>query len=101
MADWSRSKMSFDIRRLELGDEKTWREAVEAIISTEDRENRLISLSNSRNALGDDRCYLVLAYSNSAPIGLLTAYRFPDTEGCTKTDWRSKKDSNPRYQSDC
>ena len=71
---------TIEIRRLGVGDAALWLAAVETIISSADREGRLLSAAEADTALADDRCYLLTVTEESHPIGLLNAYRFPDAE---------------------
>jgi ribosomal protein S18 acetylase RimI-like enzyme len=68
------------IDRMGSSDAAVWRLAVETIIAADDRENKLLTTTESADALADTRCYAFLASTGGAPIGLLTAYRFPDLE---------------------
>jgi GNAT superfamily N-acetyltransferase len=62
------------------GDELRWREAVSKVISSDERDGQLISGAEAVVAIDDDRCYLLISEIGDAPIGILTAYRFPDLE---------------------
>ncbi len=66
------------VRRLRGGDGRVWRDAVAALLSDAVDPNELISPGDVEAALDDDRCYLIVAGSNASPVGLLSAYRFPD-----------------------
>ena len=70
-----------DVHRVRPGDEAYWAEAVAALVPEDDRDGRLASAADLAHALGDARCYLFLALLDATPIGLLSAYRFPDVEG--------------------
>jgi ribosomal protein S18 acetylase RimI-like enzyme len=66
------------IFRLKSGDERLWSEAVAAVILEEDRDGQLASERELSRTLADLRCYLFIAMENSEPVGLLSAYRFPN-----------------------
>src|SRR5215510_13611408 len=66
------------VRRLTKGDESLWRSAVSAVIAAADRDGRLASAAEVAGALSDERCYLLVAMQGADPVGLLSAYRFPD-----------------------
>jgi GNAT superfamily N-acetyltransferase len=66
------------VRRLKSGDERLWSDAVVAVISEEDRDGKLASERELSRGLADLRCYFFVAMENSDPIGLLSAYRFPN-----------------------
>lgn len=69
-----------DVCRAAQGDEARWLEAVEALVAEADRDGKLVSTPELTQALDDARCYLYLAFLGEAPVGLLSAYRFPDVE---------------------
>lgn len=69
-----------NIRRLEKGEETLWLAAVETLISEEVRDGELASIADLTSAVDDAGCYLYLALLDSKPVGLLSAYRFPDVE---------------------
>ena len=48
------------------------------LLSGGDRDDSLIALEDARDALSDQRCYLVIAEDDSGVVGLLSAYRFPN-----------------------
>ena len=66
--------------RVETGDEALWARAVASLISKDDHDRRLASPAELTDAAADSRCYLYVALIDSEPIGLLSAYRFPDVE---------------------
>jgi len=68
------------IRRAIEGDEALWLSAVAAIISADERDGRIASRTDLAAALADSRCYLFRALSGESPVGLLSAYAFPDVE---------------------
>lgn len=72
--------MTVSVRRLRVGESPTWRAAVERIIASEERDDALIPESDAEKALGDERCYMIVAEADATPVGLLSAYRFPDLE---------------------
>lgn len=69
-----------NVIRVETGDEKLWATAVARLISEDDRDRQLVSPVDLTDAFADSRCYLFVALIDSEPIGLLSAYRFPDVE---------------------
>ena len=70
-----------NIRRAQPGDENLWLGAVAALTaSDEQRDRSRVSRDDVAAALADTRCYLYVALSSSDPVGLLSAYRFPDVE---------------------
>ena len=68
------------VRRLGSGDGALWRSAVELLVPDEDRDGELISEDEAEASLEDDRCYLLVAERDGQPVGLLSAFRFPDIE---------------------
>ena len=66
------------VRRLTSGDESLWAEAVASVNAEENRDGRLASEREIAQGLADPRCYLFIAMQNTDPVGLLSAYRFPD-----------------------
>lgn len=66
------------VRRLTSGEESLWSKAVAVLVAEENREGSLASQREIVQALGDSRCYLVVAEEEANPVGLLSAYRFPD-----------------------
>ena len=66
------------VRRASPADAELWRAAARSILSAEDRDGRLATPADVAGALADERCYLFLASEGETPIGLLSAYRFPD-----------------------
>ena len=66
------------IRRAKAGDEELWRSAVSSVLSETDRGGRIACSEHIASALGDPRCLLFLAFSEGTPVGLLSAYVFPD-----------------------
>lgn len=66
-----------DVRRLGKGETATWRDAVAGLLQDPDNEE-LLSATGIDAALGDDRCYLVVAEDGEGVAGLLSAYRFPN-----------------------
>ncbi|AZT82359.1 GNAT family N-acetyltransferase [Marinobacter sp. NP-4(2019)] len=66
------------VHRLTSGEESLWSRAVSVVVAEEDREGPLVSQREIAQALGDSRCYLVVAEADGDPVGLLSAYRFPD-----------------------
>lgn len=68
------------IRRAGPGDEALWAAAVAALVAADDRDGRLVSPPELADALQDSRCYLFVAAQGDRPLGLLSAYRFPDVE---------------------
>ena len=74
------TSMKVETRRAAPGDENAWRGAVEQVISSEDRDDELISYDETETALADDRCYMLIAEVDEDPVGLLSGYRFPDLE---------------------
>lgn len=68
-----------DIRRMKRGDETLWLAAVGSLVAETDRDG-IVTRSELTRALDDDRCYLYLVLNGDEPIGLLSAYRFPDVE---------------------
>ena len=69
-----------DVRRVKRGDEALWLAAVRSLVAEADRDAKLVKQAELTLALDDDRCYLYLALLGDVPIGLLSAYRFPDVE---------------------
>jgi len=68
------------VRRLGAGEEALWSRAVAALVPAEDRDGQLASAPELIRTLEDVRCYLYLAFRDGDPVGLLSAYRFPDAE---------------------
>lgn len=68
------------VRRLGAGEEALWSRAVAALVAADDRDERLASAAELIRTLEDARCYLYVAFRDGDPVGLLTAYRFPDAE---------------------
>lgn len=66
------------VRRLRSGEESLWSKAVSVVIAEENPEESWASQRDVAQALGDSRCYLVVAEVRGEPVGLLSAYRFPD-----------------------
>lgn len=66
------------IHRLTSGEEDLWSKAVAVIVAEENREGPLASQREVAQALADLRCYLFVAEEDADPVGLLSAYRFPD-----------------------
>lgn len=69
-----------NIHRVKSGSEALWRKAVHTLVAEEDRCGKLASISDLIHAFSDSRCYFFLASLDSNPVGLLSAYRFPDVE---------------------
>ena len=65
-------------RRLTSGDESLWSKAVASVIAGENCDGRLASEREIARCLTDPRCYLFIAMQDTDPVGLLSAYRFPD-----------------------
>ena len=70
-----------EIHRMGSGDEELWSRAVAGILSPQDREGRLAPIDELTHTLCDARCYLYVALQGDEPIGLLSAYEFPDAVG--------------------
>lgn len=68
----------FEVRRARPGDERLWLSAVESILSQEQRDGGAATHDEVASALADARCHLLLAASGGTPLGLLSAYVFPD-----------------------
>lgn len=66
------------VRRLTSGEQSLWSKAVSVVVAEEDRKGPLASHREIVQALGDSRCYLIVAEADGEPVGLLSAYRFPD-----------------------
>jgi ribosomal protein S18 acetylase RimI-like enzyme len=66
-----------NVRRLVCGDEKLWSQAAVAVIGAGQGE-RLATEREVAVALADPRSYLFVATREAKPVGLLSAYRFPD-----------------------
>lgn len=66
------------IHRVRPGDEAFWAQAIVLLISENDRHGQIASASDLTPAFGDPSCYLFLALFEARPIGLLSAYGFPD-----------------------
>ncbi|MCC2672622.1 MAG: family N-acetyltransferase [Armatimonadetes bacterium] len=66
------------IHRLQPGEERLWSRAVATVLADEGAETALASEAELSAALADARCYLFVAESGAEPVGLLSAYRFPD-----------------------
>jgi len=69
-----------NVRRITPGHGESWQRAVETIIASSERGDELISVSDAEAALNDERCYMIVAETDSRPVGLLSAYRFPNLE---------------------
>lgn len=72
--------MPITIARLQPGAGAQWRSAVDTLVPEVDREGELLSVDEAESSLADDRCYLLVAAIDSRPIGLVSAFRFPDVE---------------------
>lgn len=48
------------------------------VLADGDRDGGLASERDIARGLADSRCYLFVAEEDSGPVGLLSAYRFPD-----------------------
>lgn len=70
-----------EIRRVRPGDERVWLGAVVAILDEEDRDGTLATEAEVARALMDSCCILLLAFAGTEPVGLLSAYVFPDVAG--------------------
>lgn len=68
------------IYRLTPGEDGIWRDAVQQLVPVEDREGHLLSIEDAEAWLSDERCYLIVASDQKQPVGLLSAFRFPDVE---------------------
>ena len=68
----------FEVRRARVGDERLWLSAVESILSEPDRDGRIATAAEVASALADPSSLLFLALSGETPVGLLSAYTFPD-----------------------
>lgn len=66
------------VHRLTSGQEDTWRNAVAMMAAEQVRKGPLAPTEAVAQGLSDLRCYMLVAEVNSAPVGLLSAYRFPD-----------------------
>jgi ribosomal protein S18 acetylase RimI-like enzyme len=66
------------IRRLKSGEEQHWSSAVATVMAEEGQDGHLASAGEVAQALADLRCYLVVAENGTEPVGILSAYRFPD-----------------------
>ena len=66
------------VLRAKVGDERLWLSAVASILSESDRDGRIATDTDVASALADPRCLLFLALSGDVPVGLLSAYTFPD-----------------------
>jgi len=66
------------VRRLTSGEESLWSKAVSAVVAEENRKGPLASQREIVQVLGDSRCHLIVAEEDGEPVGLLSAYRFPD-----------------------
>jgi ribosomal protein S18 acetylase RimI-like enzyme len=67
-----------EVRRATPGDERLWRSAAASILSDEQTEGTFASDIELAAALSDARCYLFLSLEGEKPVGLLSAYVFPD-----------------------
>ena len=67
-----------EVRRARVGDERLWLTAVASILSEPGRARRVATAVDVASALRDPRCLLFLALSGGTPVGLLSAYTFPD-----------------------
>ena len=73
--------MTAEIRRARPGDEALWLVAADTVLS-QARTSERARPEELAPALSDPRCLLYLALEGDEPIGLLSAYVFPDvTEG--------------------
>ncbi len=66
------------VRRVGAGDEALWRTAVASLLAPEDREHRVATPAELAEAIADPRCLLFLALDGDLPVGLASAYAFPD-----------------------
>lgn len=66
-----------NVHRLTEGEEALWLSAI-AAVPAEENEDELASAAEIAAALADRRCYLFVATRDGNPVGLLSAYRFPD-----------------------
>lgn len=69
-----------NVQRLTPSEAALWVRAVDCLVPSDDRDDELLSVEEARAALADERCYLLVATLEQDPIGLLSAYRFPDVE---------------------
>ena len=67
-----------EIVRATSADLQRWRVATRSILSEEQTAGAAASDAELAAALSDPRCMLLLAVSDGAPVGLLSAYVFPD-----------------------
>ena len=67
-----------EIRRATPGDERLWRSAVSSILSDGQTDGAIVAEGEVAEALADPRCHLFLALEQERPVGLLSAYTFPD-----------------------
>lgn len=69
-----------NIQRLSPGQSTVWRDAVSSLVPPAERDHELISTREAERSLEDDRCYLLVAQEEDSPMGLLSAFRFPDVD---------------------
>jgi GNAT superfamily N-acetyltransferase len=67
-----------EIRRVTAGEERLWRKAVANTLALEGQQSPAATAAELAEGLADPRCYLFIAESSAGPVGLLSAYRFPD-----------------------
>lgn len=67
------------IQRVTSYQEHLWRKALEEIFSEIASEPTVVSETDFKTALEDTRCYALVAIADTdCPVGILTAYRFPN-----------------------
>ena len=73
-----------ELRRAIAGDEGLWLSAVSSVLSEVPEDTGSATVEQISSALEDARCYLFVALSAGAPVGLLSAYAVPDlvSGGC-------------------
>ncbi|MFQ2317935.1 GNAT family N-acetyltransferase [Aeromonas caviae] len=67
-----------EIKRLTRGDENIWFKALSILLAETGEGAEKASLEDIAAAISDERCYLLVALHDDEPVGLLSAYRFPD-----------------------
>lgn len=80
------------------GDENLWRSATVSILSDEQTEGVFASDAELAAALADPRCCLFLALEGESPVGLLSAYVFPDVVSGGQHAYLYDIEVRPTYQ---
>ena len=69
-----------EIRRLQPNDHDLLASAIQLLVPEEDRRNQAGRAAHLKEAVGQQDCYFIVCLVDSAPVGYLSAYRFPNVE---------------------